>query len=175
MSSSGDSTLDRSFNFGGVSYPVNASLGTEFNLQSSDFIFYYELMNNAAREGARYAIVHGSDAVCPSGPLQGEDLNDADASNSCDFAGTNVKQRVSDAAISIASLGEIVVHQPVWTDRADLGKPSPGDANSGSTDRGNYVTVFVDFSYRPLVGAVVEIPVLPEITISAESTLVINY
>ncbi len=46
MSSSGRSDLDRTFNFGGVSYPVNASLGTEFNLQSSDFIFYYELLDN---------------------------------------------------------------------------------------------------------------------------------
>ncbi|CAN5709941.1 hypothetical protein BH23CHL8_BH23CHL8_14650 [soil metagenome] len=32
------------------------------------FIFFYELLNNAAREGARYAIVHGSRSDCPSGP-----------------------------------------------------------------------------------------------------------
>ena len=48
MSSSGNSTLDRTFNFGGVSYPANTSLGTEFNLQSSDFIFYYELLDSDA-------------------------------------------------------------------------------------------------------------------------------
>jgi len=46
MSSSGRNDLDHTFNFGGVSYPANASLGTEFNLQSSDFIFYYELLDN---------------------------------------------------------------------------------------------------------------------------------
>jgi outer membrane protein len=46
MSSSGQTDIHRTFNFGGVSYPTNASLGTEFNLQSSDFIFYYELLDN---------------------------------------------------------------------------------------------------------------------------------
>lgn len=46
MSSSGRTNLDRTFDFGGVSYPVNTSLGTEFNLQSSDFILYYELLDN---------------------------------------------------------------------------------------------------------------------------------
>lgn len=46
MSSSGSNALQSTFNFGGASYPVNATLGTEFNLQSSDFIFYYELLDN---------------------------------------------------------------------------------------------------------------------------------
>ncbi len=48
MSSSGQTDIHRTFNFGGVSYPANTSLGTEFNLQSSDFIFYYELLDNDA-------------------------------------------------------------------------------------------------------------------------------
>ncbi len=46
LSSSGRTNLDTSFDFDGVTYPVNARLGTEFNLQSSDFIFYYELLDN---------------------------------------------------------------------------------------------------------------------------------
>ncbi len=46
MSSSGRSVLSTTFDFGGVSYPVSSNLGTEFNLQSSDFIFYYELLDN---------------------------------------------------------------------------------------------------------------------------------
>jgi outer membrane protein len=48
LSSSGRNDVDTTFNFGGTSYPVNTSLGTEFNLQSSDFIFYYELLDNDA-------------------------------------------------------------------------------------------------------------------------------
>jgi outer membrane protein len=46
VSSSGTNDIDTVFNFGGVNYPVNSRLGTEFNLQSSDFIFYYELLDN---------------------------------------------------------------------------------------------------------------------------------
>jgi outer membrane protein len=46
LSSSGRTNLESSFEFDGVTYPVNARLGTEFNLQSSDFIFYYELLDN---------------------------------------------------------------------------------------------------------------------------------
>jgi outer membrane protein len=46
MSSSGRTTLSGTFDFGGASYPVTTNLGTEFNLQSSDFIFYYELLDN---------------------------------------------------------------------------------------------------------------------------------
>ncbi len=46
LSSSGRTTIDDSFSFDGVTYPVNTRLGTEFNLQSSDFIFYYELLDN---------------------------------------------------------------------------------------------------------------------------------
>mgnify|MGYP000500059501 CR=1 FL=1 len=40
-------------------------LGT---IEAGRFIFYYELLNHAAREGARYAIVHGARSDCPSGP-----------------------------------------------------------------------------------------------------------
>src|SRR5690242_12105624 len=37
-------------------------------IEGGRFIFYYETLNNATREGARYAIVHGSNAKCPAGP-----------------------------------------------------------------------------------------------------------
>jgi Flp pilus assembly protein TadG len=147
-------------------------LGT---IEAGRFIFLYELMNNATREGARYAIVHGADAVCPSGPISGEDLNNPAGSSSCDFPGSRIKERTQDAAMGAVGLGDLFVYAPVWTDRADLGKPSPGDANSGSNDRGNYVTVFIDYNYRPLLSEVMNLEVLPDITISAESTLVINY
>jgi outer membrane protein len=46
LSSSGMNDIDTSFTFGGITYPVNTRLASEFNLQSSDFIFYYELLDN---------------------------------------------------------------------------------------------------------------------------------
>jgi Flp pilus assembly protein TadG len=32
------------------------------------YVYYVQILNNAAREGARYAIVHGSSSLAPSGP-----------------------------------------------------------------------------------------------------------
>ena len=32
------------------------------------YVYYVQTINNAAREGTRYAIVHGSDSLAPSGP-----------------------------------------------------------------------------------------------------------
>ena len=141
-------------------------LGT---IEAGRFIFFYEVMNNATREGARYAIVHGSNSTCPSGPPPPGDVNN------CDLPGNNVKSAVADAALELAGVGDLIVFDPVWTNRSTPANPSPGDASSGTNARGEYVTVFLDFTYQPLVREVVDIPFLPDINISAESTLVINY
>ena len=145
-------------------------------IEAGRFVFLTEVMNNATKEGARYAIVHGADAVCPSGPMPGEPLNTSVGTSSCDFSGANVADAVRDAALN-AAIGDLTIHPPVWTDRADLANPALGnpDPNTGSNERGNYVTVFLDLSYRPLVATVVDVPILPDIFIRAESTLVINY
>ena len=42
-------------------------------IEGGRFILYYETLNNATREGARYAIVNGANALCtassgPTGP-----------------------------------------------------------------------------------------------------------
>ncbi len=141
-------------------------LGT---IEAGRFIFFYEVMNNATREGARYAIVHGADSTCPSGPAPVGEFNN------CDPSGDNVKTAVSDSALELAGVGDLFVHDPVWTNRSTPANPSPGDASSGSNARGEYVTVFLDFTYQPLIREVVDISFLPDLTISAESTRVINY
>jgi hypothetical protein len=139
-------------------------------IEAGRFVFYYEALNNAAREGARYAIVHGENSTSPSGPLPNGKVNHHDPT------GSQIVARVREAALELATIGELIVHDPVWTNRqqADI-HPSPGDASTGTNARGEYVTVFVDYTYRPLVAAVVDVGVLPDITISAESTLVINW
>jgi len=132
------------------------------------FIFFQEMLGNATREGARYAIVHGADSLCPSGPP-------APGSWACDPTGLRVKARVRDAAMDLVGMGDLFLYDPVWTWRESPTMPSPGDASTGTNDRGEFVTVFVDFTYRPLVSEVVDVPILPDITIRAESTLVVNY
>lgn len=140
-------------------------LGT---VEAGRFVFHYELLNNAAREGGRYAIVHGSRSSCPSGPPPpGE-------TNSCDPSGANVKTAVEEAALDLVDIGNLYVWDPVWTSRGSLGNPSPGDSSTGNNNRGEYVTVFLDFTYDPLIKEVIDVPILPTITISAESTLVVN-
>lgn len=140
-------------------------LGT---IEAGRYVFFTEILNHATREGARYAIVHGADSICPSGPP-------APDTTPCDVPGANVKTRVREAAFDLTGLGDLDLPDPVWTPRGDPSNPAPGDPSTGTNDRGEYVTVFLDFTYRPMIAEVVDVAVLPNITIRAESTLVINY
>ena len=140
-------------------------LGT---IEAARLVFYLELLNHAAREGARYAIVHGSRSSCPSGPPPpGE-------TNPCDPSGANIKTAVRSAALDLVATGDLFVHEPVWTSRGSLSNPEPGDPSTGHNGRGESVTVFVDYVYDPIVKQVTGVPFLPTIGISAESTLVVN-
>jgi hypothetical protein len=119
-------------------------------IEGGRFIFYYQTLNNATREGARYAIVHGSNSFCPSGPMP-----PGETAPACyDLPGVNVVQQVKDTAFG--ALGNGVTVTPVW-----------GPAGNG---RDSEVTVSGSFTY----GALIPLVPLPPITISAESTLVIN-
>jgi hypothetical protein len=133
-------------------------------IEGARFILYYEMVNNAAREGARYAIVHGSNSSCPTGPMP------LPLVNSCaegpDPNGDRVKDAVRDSAIRLATRGDLFTHDPVWWTGDD--PPQCGATSSGDNERGNRVTVCVDYEYDPIL------PVLPNITISVESTLVVN-
>lgn len=48
FSSSGANTLSQNFTLNGVTYPLSTQVDVNFDLQSSDFIFYYELLDNDA-------------------------------------------------------------------------------------------------------------------------------
>lgn len=121
-------------------------------IEAGRFMFYYEVLNNATREGARYAIVNGasSDEVnpCPTGPP-------APGSKSCDTTGEQVKARVRQAAFGVLGAGVTVT--PTWHDPADNG-------------RGSTVTVTASYTYTSLIPIVP----LPPITVEAESSLVVN-
>ena len=118
-------------------------------IEGGRFIFYYETLNNATREGARYAIVNGANSLtCSTGPH-------APDTTSCDETGEDVKERVRDAALGM--LGSAIDVTPVWHDPANNG-------------RGSTITVTASFTYSSLVPIVP----LPPITVEAESSLVIN-
>ncbi|MDH5242366.1 MAG: pilus assembly protein [Chloroflexota bacterium] len=115
-------------------------------IEAGRFIFYYETLNNATREGARYAIVNGANTIgCSTGPA-------APGTTSCDPGGDDVRDRVRDAAFGV--LSGITVN-PEW------------DPDNG---RGSTVTVAAAYTYSSLVPLVP----LPPITVTAESSLVVN-
>ena len=122
-------------------------------IEGGRFIFYYETLNNATREGARYAIVHGSNARCPNGP-SGPMPPGVSAPGCHDAAGAKVVQRVRDSAFGVLGAGVTVT--PTW-----------GPTGNG---RNSPVKVAASYTYNTLI----PILPLPSITITAESNLVIN-
>lgn len=118
-------------------------------IEAGRFIFYYETLSHATREGARYAIVNGAntDIVgCPSGPP-------APGSPACDVPGDNVIARVRQSAYGVPSASITVT--PTWF-------PDNG--------RGSTVKVVATYTYRSLIPLVP----LPPINVTAESSLVVN-
>lgn len=129
-------------------------------IEGGRFVFYYEMLNAATREGARYAIVHGSNAGdgCPSGPMP-------DGSPSCDPSGNRVKEAVRRGAIGLVGIGEFRTLNVHWCTTSDRVACQTSPGNNG---RGMVVIVHAVYDYRP------SIPVLPTIGVESESTLVIN-
>jgi Flp pilus assembly protein TadG len=108
------------------------------------YVYYVQILNNAAREGARYAIVHGSNSFQPAGP------------NPNDPAVDSV---VRGFAVGVTGNGALTITS-VWGS-----PPNPPTNNRGST-----VDVKVSYAFHSIIPVVP----LPPITITGESTLVIN-
>ena len=109
-------------------------------------IYTYSVLSNAAREGIRYAVVHGTSNASCSGP-----------SNGCgDSSGSNVVTVVRGyAALSFHDLRGMTV-TPSWPD----GKSTPGSR----------VIVTMNYPYLPYL----HLPgfVSPTMTVTAESRVV---
>jgi hypothetical protein len=130
-------------------------------IEGGRFILYYETLNNATREGARYAIVHGYNTPCSAGGPSGQ-MPPGETPPGChDLAGANVVQRVKDTAFGV--LGSAVGVTPCWID------PVTGTC-TGNNGRDQDVKVTATYTYSSLIPIVP----LPAISITAESTLVIN-
>ena len=143
--------------------------------EAGRYVLLTESLNNATREGARFAIVHGENSACPTGPLPPPTTYADYGGCTADAGGTRVKQAVVDAAQGIAAMGELFVDDPVWTTKGTFTPPSRGDSSTGYNTRGDYVTVFTEYSYNPIFATILGNQIIPAITISAESSLVINY
>jgi len=108
------------------------------------YVYYVQVINNAAREGTRYAIVHGSKGIPATGP------------GSSDASGERVKAVVRNYAIGVIGSAADLDIAPSWPD--------------GTNTRESLATVDVTYRFRSLIPV---IPI-PPIEISGASTLVIN-
>jgi Flp pilus assembly protein TadG len=90
-------------------------------IEAGRFIFFYEVLNNATREGARYAIVHGENSFDPTGPPH-------------DPSGADVIARVRQAAFGVLGAGVTVT--PTWTT---------------TNERGMTVTVHATYTYSSVI------------------------
>jgi hypothetical protein len=126
-------------------------------IEGGRFILYYETLANATREGARYAIVHGWKSYCPSGTMPpGEPIPTA----SCyDPTGASIVQKVKDSAFGL--LGTTVAVTPTWL--------ATDGVSPGNNGRDNTIHVVAAYTYTTII----PLP-LPPISITAESSLVIN-
>jgi hypothetical protein len=134
-------------------------------IEAGRFIFYYEVLNNATREGARYAIVNGANSIsaCANGGPTGPPAPDT---TSCDPTGDDVVQAVRNAAVGTLGTG-VIVDRCWWysAGSCDFVTHGPGDNGRSAT-----VTVAARYTYSSLIPIVP----LPNITVTAESSLVIN-
>ena len=90
-------------------------------IEGGRFIFYYEMLNNATREGARYAIVHGANSSNPSGPG--------------DYA--DVITATKNAATGLVASGDLAAYPPAWWE-CTATPPTPGGSEpQTSNERGH--------------------------------------
>lgn len=128
-------------------------------IEAGRFMFAFAALNNAVREGTRYAIVHGSSSSCPSGTPT------APNSYACNPSGSNVQDAVKRYAFTFAQSSDLNVAQPVYV---------PNNA------RGSKVTVTATYTWRPLINLRIQVlgsdfSLFPPITMQGTSTDVVNY
>jgi hypothetical protein len=87
------------------------------------YVYYVQVLNNAAREGARYAIVHGPEGIPSTGPP--DDLN-----------GAAVEARVRTFLVGVIDGGALTI-RPTWP--------------QGTNARGNTVRVEVEYEFHSVM------------------------
>jgi len=125
---------------------------------------------SAAREGARFAIVHGGSPLdpCPVGPLSTQYGDPPAASASCPYPSPS-KQAVKDAATSAAMAGGTSI---VVTVCYGAGCSGDTDAALATNARGTPVTVAIS-SQLPLT--VPSLLGFSTFSISGSSTMLVNH
>ena len=122
------------------------------------YVYYVQVLNNGAREGARYAIVHGWQSTSPSGPA-------ASGTESPDPSGNNVRSAVRNYLVGVIGQTTALTIDVCWKPKNGVGAPCSGD-----NSRGTPVEVTVNYQFR----SAIPIVPIPPMTVQGASTLVIN-
>lgn len=128
------------------------------------YVYYVQVLNNAAREGARYAIVHGSRSLAPSGPA-------APGTVTTDLNGDNVVSVVKQFATGVIGDSSVLSVVPTWWHYDSQPDPSAA-VNGGDGDNGreSLVQVIVTYQFRSVIPMVP----IPPIQVNGSATLVVN-
>ena len=150
-------------------------------------VYYIQILDSAARDGARYAIVHGFNASvsqqCPSGPLPNN------VANTCDPNGDLVIKAVTDRSIGVTNKASDLDVHAKWCDSTPYSAStcydtlpciqwadptydlSPNGLGDGTNNRGQVVTVCVQYAYKPILAGFLPIP---DFSVSGRASLVVN-
>jgi Flp pilus assembly protein TadG len=135
-------------------------------------VYYIQMLNNAAREGARFAIVHGANSKSDSGPLPASELMADPPRTPSDPNGDKVVAVTKAAAIGVIDTTATAFAVDVrWCANDGNTADCPGAHGDGDNGRNQTVKVTVSYTFRPMIAGVVP---LPTFTMTGGSTLVIN-
>jgi hypothetical protein len=128
-----------------------------------------DALSHAAREGARYAIVHGGSVanLCPAGPLP-SDILAPSASASCPFPSPSVESIVAEARQQAAAAGSNVTVEVCY------GAGCVGNTNAfnATNERGTPVTVTVHSTVHMTAGSLIG---FSSFDVSSSSTMLVNH
>ena len=119
------------------------------------YVYYVQILNNAAREGARFAIVNGANSFTPVGPATDNPA---------------VATVVRNYAVGVIGDDTILEIHSCWKPEKQDCWPTDDPMVVASNNRESTVHVWVEYEFH----AVIPLVPIPGITITGESTLVIN-
>ena len=134
----------------------------------------HDALGHAAREGARYAIVHGGtlsiyggslDGTCPAGPLPAG-VTPPPVTSSCPYPSPSKEAIREEVRQQAAAAGSIVTVEVCY------GAGCVGDENLAANVRGTPVTVTVHSTVDMTAGALIG---FGSFTVSSSSTMLVNH
>ncbi len=137
-------------------------------------VLAHDALGHAAREAARYAIVHGSSPgnLCPVGPLPA-DVTAPTASPTCPFPSPSRESIRIEAREQAAAAGSTVTVEVCYGEGC-IGNTDEDDAegNPAANTRGTPVTVTVHTTVNMAAGSLLGIT---SFDVTSSSTMLVNY